>query len=48
MWDEKMQTIEIDLFWPEDTPGVVRLFRQVYGEGYPIFIGHEGLRHGFE
>jgi hypothetical protein len=34
----KMQAIEIDFFRPEDAPGVARLFRQVYGEGYPIEI----------
>src|SRR5512133_765704 len=34
----KMETIEIDFFRPEDAPGVARLFRQVYGEGYPIDI----------
>jgi len=38
MRGEKMQTIEIDFFRPEDAPGVGRLFRQVYGEGYPIDI----------
>ncbi len=38
MWGEKMQAIEIDFFRPEDAPGVGRLFRQVYGEGYPIDI----------
>jgi len=30
------QTWEIDLFCPEDAIGVVRLFRTVYGEGYPV------------
>ena len=34
----KMEAIEIDFFRPEDAPGVARLFRQVYGEGYPIDI----------
>ena len=33
-----MEAIEIDFFRPEDAPGVARLFRQVYGEGYPIDI----------
>jgi hypothetical protein len=28
--------IEIDFFRTEDAPGIARLFRQVYGEGYPI------------
>jgi GNAT superfamily N-acetyltransferase len=41
MWGEKMQTIEIDFFRPEDAPGVARLFRQVYGEGYPIDIYYQ-------
>ena len=41
MWGEKMQTIEIDFFRPEDGPGVGRLFRQVYGEGYPIDIYYD-------
>lgn len=27
---------EVDFFRPEDAEGVVRLFRTVYGEGYPI------------
>jgi hypothetical protein len=34
----KMQRIEIDFFRTEDAPGVARLFRQVYGDGYPIEI----------
>jgi len=33
---EPGQNIEIDLFRPEDALGVTRLFRMVYGEGYPI------------
>jgi hypothetical protein len=33
-----MQSIEIDFFRNEDAPGVARLFRQVYGDGYPIDI----------
>ncbi len=33
---EDGQSWEVDLFRPEDAPGVVRLFRAVYGEGYPI------------
>ena len=32
------QEIEIDFFRIEDAPGIARLFRQVYGEGYPIRI----------
>ena len=38
MLGENMQEIEIDFFRPHDAPGVVHLFRQVYGEGYPIDI----------
>jgi hypothetical protein len=30
------QTWEIDLLRPEDATGVVRLFRTVYGNGYPV------------
>ena len=30
------QEIEIDFFRIEDAPGIARLFRKVYGEGYPI------------
>ncbi len=28
--------VEIDFFRIEDAPGIARLFREVYGEGYPI------------
>jgi hypothetical protein len=34
--DRTRQEIEIDFFRREDAPGIARLFRQVYGEGYPI------------
>jgi hypothetical protein len=34
--DTTKQEIEIDFFRREDAPGIARLFRQVYGEGYPI------------
>lgn len=39
------QEVTIDLFRPEDAPGVAALFRIVYGEGYPIrtFIDPEEL-----
>ncbi len=30
------QKWEVDLFRPEDAPGVARLFRLVYGESYPV------------
>ena len=33
---EPGQSFEVDLFRPEDAAGVVRLFRTVYGDGYPI------------
>lgn len=33
---EPQQTWEMDLFRPEDAPGVARLFRLVYGDGYPV------------
>lgn len=33
---EPGQTYEFDLFRPEDAEGVSRLFRTVYGDGYPI------------
>ena len=34
--DTTRQEIEIDFFRTEDAPGIAQLFRQVYGEGYPI------------
>lgn len=34
--DNDSQEIEIDSFRSEDAPGIAELFRQVYGEGYPI------------
>jgi hypothetical protein len=33
---EPGQTYEFDLFRPEDAEGISRLFRTVYGDGYPI------------
>jgi len=33
---EPGQSYEIDFFRPEDAEGVTRLFKTVYGEGYPI------------
>lgn len=35
---EKSTEIEIDFFRPDDASGVARVFRQVYGEGYPVDI----------
>ena len=34
--DTTREEIEIDFFRNEDAPGIARLFREVYGEGYPI------------
>ena len=34
--DTEIQPIELDFFRNEDAPGIERLFREVYGEGYPI------------
>lgn len=34
--DAGIQQIEIDFFRAEDAPGIAKLFREVYGEGYPI------------
>jgi len=39
--DNNSQPITIDFFRNEDAPGVARLFREVYGEGYPIRIYYE-------
>ncbi len=39
-----MEAIQIDLFRPEDAPGVARLFREVYGEGYPIRAYYDPAR----
>lgn len=33
---EPNQQWELDLFRPEDAPGVARLFHLVYGDGYPV------------
>ncbi len=33
---EPGQDVEIDLFRPQDAPGVAGCFRAVYGEGYPV------------
>ena len=34
--DTGKRPIEIDFFRAEDAPGIAELFREVYGEGYPI------------
>jgi GNAT superfamily N-acetyltransferase len=41
MEGDRMPEIEIDFFRSEDAPGVARLFRRVYGEGYPIRAYYE-------
>lgn len=33
--------VEVDLFRPEDAKGIVKLFREVYGEGYPIKLFYD-------
>ena len=33
---EPGQAVEIDVFRPQDAPGVVALFKAVYGDGYPV------------
>ena len=32
---------EVDMFRPEDAEGIVRIFRSVYGDGYPIKIFYD-------
>ena len=32
---------EVDMFHPEDAEGIVRIFRSVYGDGYPIKIFYD-------
>lgn len=39
--EDKRPTYEVDLFKPEDAPGVVDLFKAVYGDGYPIRIFYD-------
>ncbi|MBI4720605.1 MAG: hypothetical protein HY770_05195 [Chitinivibrionia bacterium] len=49
---EAGQTYEIDIFRPDDAPGVVRLFQEVYGQEYPVKLVYdedalrEGLKNG--
>ncbi len=38
---EPGQPFEVDNFRPEDAPGIVCLFRAVYGEGYPIRLFYD-------
>jgi hypothetical protein len=38
---EAGQEFTVDLFRPEDAPGVARLFREVYGEDYPIKLVYD-------
>ena len=35
------QAFQVDFFKPEDAEGIVRLFRAVYGEDYPIKIFYD-------
>jgi hypothetical protein len=35
------QSYEMDVFRPEDAPGIVNLFRAVYGDGYPIRLFYD-------
>ena len=44
--DEKItqpeqEPFQVDEFRPEDTEGLVSLFRDVYGEGYPIRLFYD-------
>ncbi|OPY68238.1 MAG: hypothetical protein A4E57_01881 [Syntrophorhabdaceae bacterium PtaU1.Bin034] len=43
MKSERPGSIEysLDIFRPEDGPGVARLFRTVYGEGYPVKLVYD-------
>ncbi|MCG6535156.1 MAG: hypothetical protein L7F78_10770 [Syntrophales bacterium LBB04] len=34
-------TVTIDFFRPQDAPGIADLFREVYGEGYPIKVYYD-------
>jgi len=47
---EPGQSHEIDLFKPENAPGIARLFRSVYGEEYPAKLVYdpESIRRLFE
>lgn len=38
---EPGQPFEVGEFRPEDAPGIVRLFRAVYGEGYPVRLFYD-------
>ena len=40
------ETFTVDAFQPEDAEGLVRLFKAVYGDGYPIrlFYDAEAIR----
>lgn len=41
MMSELPKSFFIDTFRPEDAEGIVRLFRSVYGEGYPIRLFYD-------
>lgn len=38
---EPGQDVEIDVFRPQDAPGVAALFKAVYGDGYPVNIYYD-------
>jgi len=38
---DKLEDFEIGYFRPEDAEGIVALFREVYGEGYPIKVFYD-------
>ncbi|MCB2188941.1 MAG: hypothetical protein KQJ78_21175 [Deltaproteobacteria bacterium] len=38
---EPGQEVEIDVFRPQDAPGVVALFKAVYGDGYPVDLYYQ-------
>lgn len=44
------EVLSIHLFRPEDSPGIGKLFRTVYGENYPVkhFYSPEGLARALE
>ncbi|HEY3276156.1 MAG TPA: hypothetical protein VGJ94_06015 [Syntrophorhabdaceae bacterium] len=41
---EAGQKFEVDAFRPEDAAGVARLFREVYGDAYPMKLVYDPLR----
>jgi hypothetical protein len=41
---EAGQHFQVDAFRPEDAPGVARLFREVYGDAYPLKLVYDPLQ----